>query len=237
MTRQTTAEWAADTKLYPEGHRLMDTETGTVRVSKGGTIGTYALAWVPSTGGPSAWGGITGTLSDQTDLVAALARKAGNVRDYVGGIVVLPGDLIQRNGILYYSVATQFTATNWGADVASFTEIGVTSAAIAATLPQRYKFTGDGGAATGTIGVNTYPMAVTVTNPVAGAYRFTAASGTPFTVGKTYVSVAVVETTNPLTWRLTQLDSTTVRVEIFDTTSGTATDPASGYLITIETEP
>ena len=46
--RKTTAEWAADTSTYPEGMRLMDTETGVVRVSKGTT---YALAWVPSSGG------------------------------------------------------------------------------------------------------------------------------------------------------------------------------------------
>ena len=46
--RKTTAEWSADTGTYPEGMRLMDTETGVVRVSKGTT---YALAWVPSSGG------------------------------------------------------------------------------------------------------------------------------------------------------------------------------------------
>lgn len=45
--RKTTVEWAADTSTYPEGMRLMDTETGVVRVSKGTT---YALAWVPSSG-------------------------------------------------------------------------------------------------------------------------------------------------------------------------------------------
>lgn len=106
-----------------------------------------------------------------------------------------------------------------------------------ASLPLRYKFTGDGGAATGTIGVNTFPMAVTVTNPGAGVYRFTAASGTPFTVGKTDVGVIVNDASNPLSHKLTQLNSTTVYIEIFDTTTGTPTDPGTGYLITIETEP
>lgn len=71
--RKTTAEWATDTDTYLEGMRLMDTTTGEVRVSKGTT---YALAWVPATGGgASAWGGITGTLSDQTDLQSALNEK------------------------------------------------------------------------------------------------------------------------------------------------------------------
>lgn len=45
--RNTTAAWAADTRTYPEGMRLMDTDTGVVRVSKGTT---YALAWVPASG-------------------------------------------------------------------------------------------------------------------------------------------------------------------------------------------
>lgn len=73
QVRKTTAEWTADTATYPEGMRLMNTDTGTVRVSKGTT---YALAWTPSTGGgSSAWGEITGTLSDQTDLQSALDDK------------------------------------------------------------------------------------------------------------------------------------------------------------------
>lgn len=45
--RKTTAEWAVDTKTYLEGMRLMDTDTGVVRVSKGTT---YADAWTPSSG-------------------------------------------------------------------------------------------------------------------------------------------------------------------------------------------
>ena len=49
QVRKTTAQWAADTASYPEGMRLMDTDTGSVRVSKGTT---YALAW--TSGGSSA---------------------------------------------------------------------------------------------------------------------------------------------------------------------------------------
>ena len=75
--RKTTSEWAADTATYPEGMRLMDTDTGTVRVSKGTT---YAQAWVQSSGGgASAWGDITGTLSDQTDLQAYLETLANGI--------------------------------------------------------------------------------------------------------------------------------------------------------------
>lgn len=105
-----------------------------------------------------------------------------------------------------------------------------------ASIPKRYKFTGDGGAATGTIGVNTFPMAVTVTNPSTGFYRFTATSGTPFTVGKTYVSVALIDPTNPLTWKLDSIGDTQIELRLFNTTDGVEADPSS-YLITIETEP
>lgn len=106
-----------------------------------------------------------------------------------------------------------------------------------ADLPLRYKFTGDGGAATGTIGVNTFPMAVNVTNPGAGDYRFAAASGTPFTVGKTYVSVIAIDGSASLGYKLSAISDAQINIQIFDTASGTPTDPGIGYLITIETEP
>ena len=59
--RKTTAEWSADTNTYLEGMRLMDTDTGVVRVSKGTT---YALAWVPASGG----GGDYSPLIPQSDV-------------------------------------------------------------------------------------------------------------------------------------------------------------------------
>ena len=74
--RKTTTEWAADTDTYPEGMRLMDTDTGSVRVSKGTT---YALAWQAASGGAATWGTITGTLSDQTDLRNQLETQANAI--------------------------------------------------------------------------------------------------------------------------------------------------------------
>ena len=215
MTRQTTAEWAADTKLYPEGHRLMDTETGTVRVSKGTT---YALAWVPS-------GGSGGTTLDQ-DIVDALEAFRTPVAD--------AGNPFQTNADLVTLADNISTVIQ---NLSDDTDAALALKADIASIPKRYKFTGDGGAATGTIGVNTFPMAVTVTNPSAGVYRFTAASGTPFTVGKTYVSVVPVDHSATLGWSVTQITDSTVYIRIFDTASGTDTDPGVGYLITIETEP
>ena len=74
--RKTTTEWAADTATYPEGMRLMDTDTGAVRVSKGTT---YALAWQNASSGAATWGTITGTLSDQTDLQNILETQASTI--------------------------------------------------------------------------------------------------------------------------------------------------------------
>ena len=106
-----------------------------------------------------------------------------------------------------------------------------------ASLPLRYKFTGDGGAATGTIGVNTFPMAVTVTNTGAGTYRFVAASGTPWTLnGKTTVVITVIDASQYLSAKVVGLSATQVDIEIFDTLSQVGSDP-SAYQITIETEP
>ena len=88
MTRQTTAEWAADTKLYPERHRLLDTDTGTVRVSQGTT---YAMAWVPSGG--------TGGATLDTDTVYALETfstplaDAGNPFQTNADLVTLAGNI------------------------------------------------------------------------------------------------------------------------------------------------
>lgn len=75
--RKTTAEWAADTATYPEGMRLMDTDTGVVRVSKGTT---YALAWVPASSGggdyspPIPKSDVTDLEGDLTAIVAQAAR-------------------------------------------------------------------------------------------------------------------------------------------------------------------
>ena len=104
-------------------------------------------------------------------------------------------------------------------------------------LPLRYKFTGTGGGTTGDIGVNTFPMAVTVGNPGAGIYRFQAASGTPFTLGgKTTVVITVIDGSLYLAGKVTGLDPERIDIEIFNTLTQLAEDP-SAYQITIETEP
>lgn len=68
--RKTTAEWAVDTKTYLEGMRLMDTDTGVVRVSKGTT---YALAWAPSSGPGSV---TSDDVSNESGLEGATVTEA-----------------------------------------------------------------------------------------------------------------------------------------------------------------
>lgn len=105
-----------------------------------------------------------------------------------------------------------------------------------ASVPKTYKFTGDGGAATGTVGVNTFPMSVTVTNPGAGQYRFVAASGTPWTANKTFVSIMAIDATATLAWKVSSLSDSQIDISFYDTITGGDTDPAT-YTICIETIP
>jgi len=91
QTRKTSAEWAASTDTYPQGHRLMNTTTGEVRISKGSAGNTWATAWQQSgsSEGGGTWGSITGTLSDQTDLQNILETQAsaiGAVSDEVDAL-------------------------------------------------------------------------------------------------------------------------------------------------------
>ena len=126
---------------------------------------------------------------------------------------------------------------------ADLTGVPDDNAALAAALagkadaiPQ-YKFTGDGGATTGTVAKNTYPTAFTVTNPGAGQYRFAAVSGTPFTTGKTFVSIMAIDGSTVLAWKVFGLSDAQVEISFCDTVSQVGVDPNPGYTICIETEP
>ncbi len=182
--------------------------------------------------------GGAGTAADgiEWDGVDTYDLKVGNVAKYEGTGGTLAGGPQSATWAAVGGAGTVPTVTQGYSTAQALLDRLEEEKADVADLPLRYKFTGDGGAATGTIGVNTYPMAVTVTNPGTGQYRFTAASGTPWTLGKTYVSVAVIDGSASLGWIVTELSTSTVYIRIFDTTSGTDADP-SGYLITIETEP
>lgn len=105
-----------------------------------------------------------------------------------------------------------------------------------AAVTLRYKWLGDGGAATGTEIVNTLGETINVTNPGVGIYRFTAASGTPFTTGKTTVVITPITTTTNLAAVVASMTDTEIEINIFDTVAQTLADPTQ-YMVVIEVEP
>ncbi len=72
LRRDTTANWASENPTLAEGEVGLDLTTGGFKIGDGAT----AWASLPYHGGV-AWGGITGTLSSQTDLQTALDAKLG----------------------------------------------------------------------------------------------------------------------------------------------------------------
>jgi hypothetical protein len=69
------------------------------------------MTYIPSVGGASAWGSITGTLSAQTDLQTALDAKQDdlvsgtNIKTINGASVLGAGDLVvSGSGLAQYQV-------------------------------------------------------------------------------------------------------------------------------------
>jgi tripartite-type tricarboxylate transporter receptor subunit TctC len=104
-----------------------------------------------------------------------------------------------------------------------------------ADIPKRYKFHGDGGAATGTVVANTLGVTINVTNPSTGEYFFTAASGTPFTADKVTIVPTMIGSASVLMTSIEDTSTTVCKVFFFDN-SGSPTDP-SRYQVIIEVEP
>lgn len=192
QTRKTSAEWSASTETYPQGHRLMNTTTGEVRISKGAAGNTWATAWQPSgsSEGGGTWGSITGTLSDQTDLQNILETQANS--------------------------------------------IGAVSDEVDA-LPKRYKWVGAGGGNTGTEIANTIGVAITVTYQDTGVYLLTPVSGTPFTAGKTTITVTVIAESGLPFYATGRVEPDGAAAYFIDG-SESAADPG-GYQVIIEVEP
>jgi len=68
--------------------------------------GSGGLSWAPAAGGAPAWGDITGTLSDQTDLQTALDEKVALAGDTMTGGLELPSLIVQANGPAFTTTIT-----------------------------------------------------------------------------------------------------------------------------------
>lgn len=106
--RKTTAEWTADTNTYPEGMRLMDTDTGTVRTSSGGT---YAQAWTPGGGGGETPVGL-GYVFDDTASAAGISN--GQIR-LLPDVIVSGAGTAAANGT--YRYAGEYNGRPWFAKI------------------------------------------------------------------------------------------------------------------------
>lgn len=101
--RKTAADWTSQNPVLMDGELGLETDTGLFKFGNGSTAWTsrpYAGASV----GVVPWGAITGTISAQTDLAAALAAKqatlvsATNIKTINGNSILGSGDLVISGG-------------------------------------------------------------------------------------------------------------------------------------------
>lgn len=101
--RKTAANWTSQNPVLMDGELGLETDTGLFKFGNGSTTWNsrpYAGASV----GVVPWGAITGTLSAQTDLAAALAAKqatlvsATNIKTINGNSILGSGDLVISGG-------------------------------------------------------------------------------------------------------------------------------------------
>lgn len=104
LRRDTEANWTAADPILAEGEVGFETDTGRLKVGNG--LGAWSALSYFSAAGAVAWGAITGTLSAQTDLQAALDDKA-NAADLAA--VATSGD---ASDVTYDNAGSGLTATN-----------------------------------------------------------------------------------------------------------------------------
>lgn len=101
--RKTAANWTSQNPVLMDGELGLETDTGLFKFGNGSAAWSsrpYAGASV----GVVPWGAITGTLSAQTDLAAALAAKqatlvsATNIKTINGNSILGSGDLVISGG-------------------------------------------------------------------------------------------------------------------------------------------
>jgi len=198
----------------------------------GGGGGTGTVTSIAIDGGDTGYT-VTGSPVTTSGTITLVATDVGaNRGDYGPGLTLNFRDLVVYDNQIWMWLGGTTTSTNWAADSSDFTSIGISPA----YGTKKYKWIGDGGAATGTVVANTLGVTINVTNPSAGTYVFTAASGTPFTANKTTITVQNISDRGA--WRFTDsvlTDNTECRA-FFADVSETGADPVK-YQVIIEVEP
>lgn len=88
------------------GWNQIQTSTGATKIAEITLDGVKTDVYAPTGGGGASWGGISGTLSDQTDLQNALNAKAASTDIHNGSLS------IQQNGVSAYGSGQSFDANS-----------------------------------------------------------------------------------------------------------------------------
>jgi Major tropism determinant N-terminal domain/Repeat of unknown function (DUF5907) len=97
--RKTEADWTSANPVLMAGELGLETDTARFKFGNGATAWN-SLPYSGSSGGSAIWGSITGTLSSQADLVAALAAKQATlvsgttIKTLNGSTILGSGDLV-----------------------------------------------------------------------------------------------------------------------------------------------
>ena len=172
--RKTAADWTAANPVLMSGELGLETDTTRFKFGNG-TTAWNSLAYAGASVGIVPWGAISGTLTDQTDLVAALATKqatlvsATNIKTINGASILGAGNLTLSASAAWGGITGTLssqtdlqTALNLKAPLASPTFTGTVSGITAAMVGA------PSGSGTST-GSNTGDQTITLTGDVTGS--------------------------------------------------------------------
>jgi hypothetical protein len=161
--RKTAADWTSANPVLFAGELGLETDTGKFKFGNGSTAWT-GLGYAGASVGTVPWGAISGTLSDQTDLAAALAGKqatlvsATNIKTVNGNSLLGAGDLVISGG----------GSAAWGGITGTLSaQTDLQTALTARALLAGATFTG-AISATNLSGTNTGDQTITLTGDVTG---------------------------------------------------------------------